>query len=148
VVRQDFGAEIANAVARRMVVPPHRDGGQAQYVEEPVPRNTVPDLFAGTLSWMQEHLDQVLSVDELARRAAMSPRTFARRFRATTGTTPHQWLLRQRILLAQRLLETTDVPIDMVALECGFGSATNLRQHFQRLLQTTPQTYRRTFRCA
>lgn len=148
VVRQDFGAEIANALARRMVVPPHRDGGQAQYVEEPVPRNGEADLFAGTLSWMQEHLDRPLSVDKLARRAAMSPRTFARRFRATTGTTPHQWLLRQRILLAQRLLETTELPVDMVALECGFGSAANLRQHFQRLLQTTPQAYRRTFRCA
>jgi AraC family transcriptional regulator, transcriptional activator FtrA len=148
VVRQDFGAEIANAVARRMVVPPHRDGGQAQYVQEPVPRSSEVDLFAGTLSWMQEHLDQPLSVDELAGRAAMSPRTFARRFRAMTGTTPHQWLLRQRILLAQRLLETTEYPIDLVALECGFGSATNLRQHFQRSLHTTPQAYRRTFRCA
>jgi transcriptional regulator GlxA family with amidase domain len=149
IVRQDFGAEIANAVARSMVVAPHRDGGQAQYIAEPVaPDLMAGDLFGETLVWMQEHLDQPISVDDLSRRAAMSPRTFARRFRATTGTTPHHWLLRQRVLLAQRLLETTEQPVEVIAARCGFGSATGLRQHFQRILRTTPQAYRGSFRCA
>ena len=146
VVRLDHGAEIANAVARRMVVPPHRDGGQAQYVEAPVPAQPGPDLFGRTLAWMQEHLDESLSVEDLADRAAMSPRTFARRFRATTGTTPHQWLLQQRIVLAQRLLETTDDPVELIARQCGFGTAAGLRQHFRRVLATSPLVYRRTFR--
>lgn len=148
VVRCDFGAEIANAVARRMVVPPHRDGGQAQFVDEPVPDLPSTDPFADTLVWMQEHLDEPLTVEDLARRAAMSGRTFARRFRATTGTTPHHWLLRQRVLLAQRLLETTDLPVELVADRVGMGTAANLRQHFQRIVQTSPLSYRRTFRQA
>jgi transcriptional regulator GlxA family with amidase domain len=146
VVRQDFGAEIANSVARRMVVPPHRDGGQAQFVDEPLPDLASSDPFTETLVWIQEHLDQPISVEHLAQLAAMSPRTFARRFRATTGTTPHHWLIRQRVLLAQRLLETTDHSVELVASRCGFGTATNLRQHFQRLVCTTPNGYRRTFR--
>jgi transcriptional regulator GlxA family with amidase domain len=145
VVRQDFGAEVANWVARRMVVPPHRDGGQAQFVDQPLPDLPATDPFAETLVWVQDHLDEPITVEDLAGRAAMSPRTFARRFRATTGTTPHQWLLRQRVLFAQRLLETTDASIELVAQTCGLGTPTNLRQHFQRLLQTTPQAYRRTF---
>lgn len=144
VVRLDYGAEIANIVARRMVVPPHRDGGQAQFVAEPLPE-CENDSLAETLAWVQAHLDEPLSVTELAGRSAMSPRTFARRFRATTGTTPHQWLLRQRVLLAQRLLETTDLPVELVAGRCGLGTATNLRQHFQRIVRTTPNAYRRTF---
>ncbi len=148
VVRQDFGAEIANAVARRMVVPPHRDGGQAQFVHDPVPDGPGIDLFGDTLAFMQEHLDEPLSVDDLAARAAMSPRTFARRFRASTGTTPHKWLVRQRVLLAQRLLETTDMPIDRVAERCGFGSAAGLREHFARQVRTSPLSYRRTFRAS
>jgi transcriptional regulator GlxA family with amidase domain len=146
VVRLDFGAEIANAVARRMVVPPHRDGGQAQFVAEPVPDGPGADLFGDTLAFMQEHLDEPLPVEELAARSAMSPRTFARRFRAATGTTPHKWLVRQRILLAQRLLETTDLPVDRVAEQCGFGSAAGLREHFTRQVRTSPLAYRRTFR--
>ena len=146
VVRMDFGAEIANAVARRMVVPPHRDGGQAQFVDEPVPDGLGADLFGDTLTYMQEHLDEALPVDDLAARAAMSPRTFARRFRAATGTTPHKWLVRQRVLLAQRLLETTDLPVDRVAERCGFGSAAGLRDHFTRQVRTSPLAYRRTFR--
>jgi transcriptional regulator GlxA family with amidase domain len=145
VVRLDYGAEIANMVARRMVVPPHRDGGQAQFVDEPLPDLPATDPFSSTMVWIQEHLDEPISVDDLAERAAMSPRTFARRFRATTGTTPHKWLLRQRVLLAQRLLETTDHPVEFIASRCGFGTATNLRQHFQRILYTTPNGYRRTF---
>src|SRR5207245_4258111 len=138
VVRQDFGAEVANAVARRMVVPPHRDGGQAQFVSEPIPSGNGADLFADTLAWLQEHLDEAVTVEDLARRSAMSPRTFARRFRATAGTTPMQWVLRQRVLLAQRLLETTDEPVDRVAELAGFGSPAALRQHLPRLVPPSP----------
>ena len=147
VVRLDLGAEIANAVARRMVVPPHRQGGQAQFVEAPMTSGEPgSDRFASTLEYMLEHLDEPLSVEAMADRAAMSPRTFARRFRATTGTTPGQWLVRQRVLLAQRLLETTDDPVELIALRCGFGTAAGLRLHFRRVLDTSPLVYRRTFR--
>jgi transcriptional regulator GlxA family with amidase domain len=147
VVRLDHGAEIANAVARRMVVPPHREGGQAQYVEAPMTSGEPgADRFAATLEYMLGHLDEGLSVESMADRAAMSPRTFARRFRATTGTTPGQWLVRQRILLAQRLLETTDEPVEAIAVRCGFGTAAGLRLHFRRVLATSPLVYRRTFR--
>lgn len=146
VVRLDHGADVANAVARRMVVPPHRDGGQAQFVELPVAEASGVDPLGTMLGWMLEHLDESLTVDQLARRAGMSPRTFARRFRAVTGTTPHQWLLSQRILLAQRLLETTDEPIERIATRCGFGSAAGLRMHFQRAISASPVAYRRTFR--
>jgi transcriptional regulator GlxA family with amidase domain len=145
VVRLDYGAEAANIVARRMVVPPHRDGGQAQFVNQPVQNMAVDDPFTETLAWAQAHLDSDLSVNELAARSAMSPRTFARRFGDTHGTTPHQWLLRQRVLLAQRLLETTDLSIDLIATRCGVGTAANLRQHFQRIVRNTPQAYRRCF---
>ena len=148
VLRQDYGTEIANAVARRMVVAPHRDGGQAQFIASPVPDATASDLFPDTFAWMQRHLDRPLTVPELARRSAMSPRTFARRFLATTGITPHQWLLRQRVLRAQELLETTDLSVDLIASRCGMGSASNLRQHFHRIVRTTPQAYRNTFSSA
>ncbi|HEY2428867.1 MAG TPA: helix-turn-helix domain-containing protein [Acidimicrobiales bacterium] len=145
VVRLDYGADVANKVARRMVVPPHRDGGQAQFVSEPVAPQPGGDLLSDALAWVQEHLHEPVSVDDLARRSAMSPRTFARRFRDVAGTTPHQWILRQRILLAQRLLETTDLSVEAVAARCGLGTATNLRQHFQRQVRTSPHAYRRTF---
>jgi transcriptional regulator GlxA family with amidase domain len=148
IVRLDHGAEVANAVARRMVVPPHRDGGQAQYVDLPVPIRSDDDPIGRVLGWMLEHLDEQTSVDALAARAHMSPRTFARRFRAVTGTTPHQWLLSQRILFAQRLLETTDEPIELIASRAGFGSAANLRHHFGREVDASPLAYRRTFRRA
>ena len=146
VVQQDFGAEVANAVARRMVVPPHRDGGQAQFVDAPLPDLPFAEPFNETLVWIQGHLDQPISVENLAQRSAMSPRTFARRFRATTGTTPHRWVVGQRVLFAQRLLETTELPVELIASRSGFGTATNLRQHFQRLVRTSPHAYRRTFR--
>jgi AraC family transcriptional regulator, transcriptional activator FtrA len=148
VLRLDHGAEAANAVARRMVVPPHRDGGQAQFVQAPVHAevDTGADPLAVVLDWVLEHLDEPLTVDDMARRALMSPRTFARRFRAVTGTTPLQWLLRQRIIAAQRLLETTDLTVELVAQQCGFGSATVLRSHFRRALDTSPLVYRHTFR--
>ena len=145
-VRLDHGADVANAVARRMVVPPHRDGGQAQYVDLPVPIQADDDPIGRTLGWMLEHLEEQTTVDELAARAHMSPRTFARRFRAVTGTTPHQWLLSQRILFAQRMLETTDDPIELIASRAGFGSAANLRHHFSREVAASPVAYRRTFR--
>jgi transcriptional regulator GlxA family with amidase domain len=145
VVRLDYGAQAANIVARRMVVPPHRDGGQAQFVAQPVPDLPACDPFTATLAWAMEHLDGDLSVNELATRSAMSPRTFARRFGEMHGTTPLQWLLRQRVLMAQRLLETTDLPVDHVAARCGLGTAANLRQHFQRIVRNTPQGYRRCF---
>ena len=146
IVRQDYGAEIAAAVARRMVVPPHRDGGQAQYIETPLlPTPGEGEPFGTTLAWMAAHLNEDLTVEQMAAQAIMSPRTFARRFRATLGTTPHQWLLQQRIVLAQRLLETTNEPIERIATRCGFSSAATLRLHFQRLLHTSPQPYRHAF---
>ena len=148
IVRLDHGSEVANAVARRMVVPAHRDGGQAQFVTAPVPDDADDDTLAPTLDWAVAHLDEPLTVEDLARRALMSPRTFARRFRAATGTTPLQWLLRQRILHAQQLLEATDLPVELIANRCGFGSATALRVHFRRATGTSPLAYRRTFAIA
>jgi AraC family transcriptional activator FtrA len=145
-IRRDHGAEAAVRVARELVVPPYRAGGQAQYIETPLPEPDSTDLFADTVAWAQEHLDEPLSVADLARRSAMSRRTFARRFAATTGTTPYQWLLRQRLQRAQRLLETTDLPIGVVARRSGMVTATNLRKHFGAVVRTTPQGYRSTFR--
>jgi AraC family transcriptional activator FtrA len=145
-VRQDYGAEVAAWLARQLVVPPYRDGGQAQYIDMPLPQIDGADLFTDTLAWVQQHLDQPLSIDELAGRSAMSKRTFARRFAASTGTSPYQWLLRQRLQLAQRLLETSDLPVDSIAQKTGFSTAANLRKHFSRLLRTSPQAYRSTFR--
>lgn len=146
IVRQDHGADIANTVARRMVVPPHRDGGQAQFVAQPVVDGCDPaDALAPVLEWALTHLRDPITVDQLAARALMSPRTFARRFQAAVGTTPLQWVLRQRVHRAQELLETTDLPLDRVAEEAGLGTAANLRLHFRRVAQTSPSAYRRTF---
>ncbi|MFJ9112687.1 GlxA family transcriptional regulator [Streptomyces sp. NPDC102283] len=144
-VRQEYGQEAANTLARRMVVPPHRDGGQAQYISRPLPRNAC-DTVGSTLAWMEQHLDQEMSVEQLAALTHMSPRTFARRFQQETGTTPYRWLLRQRVLLAQHLLETSDLTVDTIAGRTGFGTAATLRHQFVRSLGTTPNTYRRTFR--
>jgi AraC family transcriptional regulator, transcriptional activator FtrA len=148
IVRKDLGAEIANVIARSMVVPPHRDGGQAQFVTRQIEGPFADDPFSELLVWAVEHLEEQLSVESLARRAAMSTRTFARRFHDVTGTTPHKWLISQRIFLAQRLLETTDLPIDAVAWKSGFGTATNLRLQFQKNSGIAPSAYRRTFRVA
>ncbi len=145
-VRIDHGAEVANALARRMVVPPQRDGGQAQFVDAPLPAAPQDDPIGRTLDWAIAHLDEAITVEEMARQAYISPRSFARRFRASTGTTPMQWLARQRVLHAQRLLESTDLPVEVVAQRCGFGTATGLRTHFRRLAGTSPVAYRRTFR--
>ncbi|MEW1610764.1 MULTISPECIES: helix-turn-helix domain-containing protein [unclassified Streptomyces] len=144
-VRQEYGQDAANTIARRMVVPPHRDGGQAQYINRPLPRNAC-DTVGSTLAWMEHHLDQEMTVEQLAALAHMSPRTFARRFQQETGTTPYRWLLRQRVLLAQHLLETSDQTIDTIAGQTGFGTAATLRHQFVRTLGTTPNAYRRTFR--
>lgn len=147
-VRVDHGTEVANVVARRMVVAPHRDGGQAQYVEAPLPVVVSDDLLSETLDWALAHLDHDLTVETLARRARVSPRTFARRFKATVGTTPLQWVLHQRVLAARRLLESTDLPVEHVATEVGFGTATSLRTHFGRVVGTAPAAYRTMFRDA
>jgi transcriptional regulator GlxA family with amidase domain len=144
-VRQDLGTEVANAVARRMVVPPHRDGGQAQYVNLPVSPVT-GDGLAGVLDWARGRLDQPLTVADLAAYARTSPRTLARRFRSTTGTTPLQWLLGERLRLAQQLLESSDEPVERIAELAGFGTPANLRQHFGRATTVSPQAYRRAFR--
>ncbi|MFI6942264.1 helix-turn-helix domain-containing protein [Streptomyces sp. NPDC050418] len=145
IVRTEHGTEVANAIARRMVVPPHRDGGQAQFVARPLPR-TPCDTVGGVLTWMERHLDEEITVEQLAERALMSPRTFARRFKEETGTTPYRWLLRQRLLLAQQLLESGDETVDTIAGRTGFGTAAALRHQFLRALGTTPNAYRRTFR--
>jgi AraC family transcriptional activator FtrA len=128
-------------------VPPQRDGGQAQFIAAPLPPVASLSL-APVTDWMLQNLRGELTVDQLAARAHMSPRTFARRFKADFGATPAAWLARQRVLHAQRLLETTDLGLDRIADECGFGSAAVLRQNFARVLGTTPTAYRATFSCA
>ncbi len=143
-VRRDYGAAVANEVARRMVVPPHRDGGQAQYVHVPVPQQTEPGL-AHVMEWATRRLNGHISVRKLAAQANMSVRTFARRFVEQTGTTPHRWLTQQRLLFAQRLLETTTHGIDRVAEAAGFDTAETLRHHFRKQFRTTPTRYRRRF---
>jgi AraC family transcriptional activator FtrA len=145
-VRLDHGAEVANMVARRMVVPPHRAGGQAQFVHLPVPEHDDATLLGPTLDWIADHLDEALTVERMSAHARTSTRTFARRFRAVTGTTPLRWLLHQRVRHAQRLLEATGMPVEQVARECGLGTAANLRLHFRRVVATTPTAYRATFR--
>jgi transcriptional regulator GlxA family with amidase domain len=145
-VRREHGSAVATALARRMVVPPHRDGGQAQYVEAPVPRTADAPTLEPLLSWLVTTLDQEHTADSLAARAPMSPRTFARRFRAETGTTPHDWLTGQRVLLVRHLLEQTDLGVDAIASRSGFGTAAMLRHHFTRRVGATPQSYRMTFR--
>lgn len=146
-VRTVHGSATANALARRMVVPAHRDGGQAQYVEMPLP--PAPASAAGgladVLDWAVAHLDRPLTVATLAGRARMSPRSFARHFGATTGTTPHRWLLEQRLQRAELLLETTDLTVDVVAGRSGFGSADTLRHHFARRRGSTPSAHRAAF---
>jgi transcriptional regulator GlxA family with amidase domain len=143
-VRRDHGAEAANAVARQTVVAPHRGGGQAQFIQRAVPPTDDGSLEA-TRAYALGRLEQSLTVAQLARHACTSERTFNRRFRQETGTTPLKWLHAQRVDHARRLLEGSDLPIELVAQRCGFGSAAILRQHFRRATATTPTAYRRTF---
>ena len=143
IVRQDYGADIANQVARRMVVPPHRDGGQAQFVATAVP--PVEGSLAPLMDWASARLEQPLTAEAMAKKGRMSLRTLARRFEAQAGTTPHQWLTHQRVLAAQRLLETTDLSIDRVAELSGFVTAETLRHHFRQRVGTSPMAYRRRF---
>ena len=144
-LRSDWGAEVAKHVARRMVLAPHRQGGQAQFIEHALPASAASHRLSTLLGGLLQNLDQPHSLDDLAARAAMGRRTFTRHFRQITGTTVGQWLLNQRLALAQRLLETTDRSMDDVAVRAGLGSATSLRQHFARAFATSPTAYRRQF---
>jgi transcriptional regulator GlxA family with amidase domain len=144
-VRTDHGSEVANRAARRCVVPPWRDGGQAQYIERPVPAvagsGTEP-----TRAWALTRLTEPVSLEEMAAYARMSVRTFTRRFRNETGLSPARWLLQQRVTHARLLLESTDLAVEAVARRSGLGSATALRQHLQATIGVAPSAYRRTFR--
>ncbi|MCO5999608.1 GlxA family transcriptional regulator [Actinoallomurus rhizosphaericola] len=144
VIRRDHGSAVANRAARRSVMPPWREGGQSQFIERPLPATTGAST-AETRAWALERLQEPLDLARLARRAGMSVRTFTRRFRAETGLSPAQWLIRQRIEEARRLLETTDLPIDQVAERAGLGTAASLRQHLHAAVGVSPATYRRTF---
>ncbi|QKW07177.1 helix-turn-helix domain-containing protein [Streptomyces sp. NA04227] len=147
IVRRDHGTAVANEVARRTVVPPHRDGGQAQYIERPLPE---PQLATTTAAraWALDRLHEPIQLRDLAEREAMSVRTFTRRFREEVGVSPGQWLTRQRVERARQLLESSDLSIDQIAQDAGFGTAQSMRQHLQSALGVTPTAYRRTFRTA
>ena len=144
-VRNDHGSHIANLVARQLVVAPHRHGGQAQFISTPATTVTPNGNLAGTLEWIVDHLEQDLSLAVMARTANLSTRQFSRRFRETTGTTPHRWLIRQRILRARELLEQGAMSIEEVARRSGFGSGTAMRAHFSRFVTTSPAAYKRSF---
>ncbi|GAB3587376.1 helix-turn-helix domain-containing protein [Amycolatopsis endophytica] len=143
IVRSDHGSAVANHVARYCVVPPWRDGGQSQFIEQPLPDSE--GSTAATRAWVLERLGEPLDLATLARHAGMSVRTFSRRFRAETGESPRAWLNQQRILHARHLLETTDLPVERVAAESGLGSAASLRQHLNSAIGVAPLAYRRTF---
>jgi AraC family transcriptional activator FtrA len=146
VVRHDHGAAIANAVARRLVVQPHRDGGQAQFIEAPVPAEASDDRIAASLGWALAHLAEPLTLQSLARQAHMSPRTYLRHFTRATGTSPIRWLLRQRVQASLALLETTDAPIEQIAAAVGFDTPVTYRHHFGNAMRTSPSAYRQAFR--
>ncbi|MET7418476.1 helix-turn-helix domain-containing protein [Dactylosporangium sp. NPDC005555] len=150
VVRADHGAAVANAVARRLVVQPHRDGGQAQYIETPMPATgSLPsgdDRISRSVGWALEHLAEPLSVDVLARQAHMSPRTYLRHFTRVTGTSPIRWLIRQRVQASLALLESTDTPIERIAAAVGFDTPVTYRHHFAGTMRTSPSAYRQAFR--
>jgi len=144
-IRSHCGAAVANRIARYMVIAPHRAGGQAQYIEAPVPDIDQADPVGETMTWALGRLDQTLPVELLARHAGMSRRNFDRRFREITGTAPASWLTHQRVLRVQQLLESTRLPVEEVARRCGFGTGAALRPHFRRVTGTTPAAYRTTF---
>lgn len=143
-VRRELGSAVTNTIARRMVVPPQRDGGQRQYIDQPIPARC-SEGFAPQLDWILGNLGTPHTVASLARRASMSARTFARRFVEETGTTPMQWVTDRRVLYARRMLEETDLDVDRIAERAGFGNATLLRHHFRRIVGVTPSDYRRRF---
>ncbi|MFI0784178.1 GlxA family transcriptional regulator [Streptomyces lydicus] len=143
-VRTDHGAAHAAQIARHMVMPPHREGGQLQYAAPPRP-DAPPDSLAAVLNWAVDHLAEPLTVDDLAARAHLSARTLARRFSEQLGTSPGRWLLHQRLMAARILLEDTDLPVEAIAAKVGLSSATNLRRRFRAAVHTTPAAYRRTF---
>ncbi|MFJ3924101.1 GlxA family transcriptional regulator [Streptomyces sp. NPDC090022] len=147
IVRRDHGATVANDVARRTVVPPHRDGGQAQFIERPVPRAQQPGTTSAR-AWVLDRLHEPLSLTDLARQEAVSVRTFTRRFREESGVSPGQWIVAQRVERARQLLEATDLPMERVAREAGFGTAQSMRKHVRAALGVSPTAYRRTFRDA
>ena len=144
-VRTHLGAQAANEVARQLVIAPHREGGQAQYIKRPVPPRADNDPIGSTVAWALEHLGEPLPVERLATTAQMSTRSFIRAFRESTGIAPAAWVRAQRVREAQRLLESTDLAVEQVASSCGFGSAITMRQAFARILSTTPSAYRRRF---
>ncbi|MEU3835938.1 GlxA family transcriptional regulator [Streptomyces microflavus] len=146
-VRRDHGAAVANEIARRTVVPPHRDGGQAQYIHRPVPEPQFATTTAAR-AWALGRLERPIQLRDMARQESMSVRTFTRRFREEVGASPGQWLTQQRVERARHLLETSDLSIDQVARDAGFGTATSLRQHLQAALGVPPTVYRRTFRAS
>lgn len=145
-VRKDLGAAVANAVARRLVIQPYRSGGQAQYIESPMPPDPVDAPVARSLGWALERLAEPIGVPDLARAAGLSPRTYLRHFTRETGTTPAKWLIAQRIQAALAMLETGDAPVEEIALAAGFATPVTFRHHFARSLKTSPSAYRRTFR--
>jgi AraC family transcriptional regulator, transcriptional activator FtrA len=145
IVRRDHGAEVANQVARRLVIAPHREGGQAQYIRQPVPP-IEGDALAVVFEWAQRHLDRDLTISSLAAKARMSRRTFIRRFEDATGMSPGEWVVQTRVAKARELLEATKIPIESVATETGFGSADAMRHHFRLRLGTSPANYRAAFR--
>ncbi|MGW2834261.1 GlxA family transcriptional regulator [Streptomyces sp. NPDC001286] len=147
IVRTDHGSELANSVARRCVVPPFRDGGQAQYIEQPVPENGAAGT-AATRAWALERLDEPLTLTDLAAHARMSLRTFARRFNDEVGMSPGRWIVQQRVARARHLLESSDLSVDQIAGHVGFATGASLRQHLHAAIGVSPQTYRRTFRTA
>ncbi|MCW6010224.1 DJ-1/PfpI family protein [Micromonospora sp. CPCC 205371] len=145
-VRQEHGSAFATKLARRMVVPPHRDGGQAQFVEAPIAKTPQAPTLEPVLTWLISSLGRPVTVEEMAAKAHMAPRTFARRFRAETGTTPHDWITNQRVLLARQMLEDTELSVEAIATRAGFGDAATMRHHFTKRVKATPQAYRATFR--
>ncbi|MFC0624059.1 GlxA family transcriptional regulator [Kribbella deserti] len=145
-VRKDLGADVANAVARRMIIQPHRAGGQAQYIESPLAPEPADAPVARSLAWALEHLADQIGVQELADRAGLSTRTYLRHFTRATGTSPSKWLIAQRVQASLVMLESGDAPIEEIATAVGFATPVTFRHHFSRLVQTSPSSYRRTFR--
>jgi transcriptional regulator GlxA family with amidase domain len=144
IVRRDYGACVANEIARRLVTPPHREGGQAQYITAQLPESA-PDSLGDAMAWALDNLTDPITVEDLAARAHLTPRSLSRHFRQRIGTNPLSWLHEQRLRRAQELLEQTDHGIDFIASQAGFATAATLRRHFRQVLGTTPDSYRRAF---